>query len=101
MEPVWNAAYVRLYMPGFYGIAGTPMMTMRCPSCGEPVELGADGVTFKHIIRGMGSRLRCSMTQRSCINAMWTRRRRGRDYTTGPRRRLIAGAFASRKSRPC
>jgi hypothetical protein len=27
------------------------MTTMRCPSCGEPVELGEDGVTFKHVVR--------------------------------------------------
>jgi hypothetical protein len=29
-------------------------MTMRCPSCGEPVALGEDGVTFKHIFRADG-----------------------------------------------
>jgi hypothetical protein len=35
-------------------LRGLLMMTMRCPSCGEPVELGADGVTFKHVIHADG-----------------------------------------------
>jgi hypothetical protein len=30
------------------------MATMRCPSCGESVDLGENGVTFKHIFRGSG-----------------------------------------------
>lgn len=30
------------------------MTTMRCPSCGEPVELGPDGVTFRHVVRADG-----------------------------------------------
>ena len=38
-------------MRSFYDLRELPMMTMRCPSCGENVELGADGVTFKHSIR--------------------------------------------------
>jgi hypothetical protein len=30
------------------------MTTMRCPSCGESVELGETGVTFRHIFRASG-----------------------------------------------
>ncbi len=30
------------------------MATMHCPSCGEAVELGTTGVTFKHVFRANG-----------------------------------------------
>ena len=30
------------------------MVTMRCPSCGDPVELAQTGVTFKHVFHANG-----------------------------------------------